>query len=52
MSRRNASIPRKSQIFNYWKDKCITENGDVEIEYGYEGCDEEKLKLTEKEVYC
>lgn len=26
------------KIFDYWKDKCITRNGDVKIEYGYPGC--------------
>lgn len=31
-------------VFSYWKDKCITENGDILIEYGYEGCDYESLK--------
>lgn len=32
------------QIFDYWKDKCITANGDVEIDYGYPGCVPEKIK--------
>ncbi len=29
-----------SQIFNYWKDKCISNMGDVAIEIGYEGYNE------------
>ena len=36
-----------SKILDYWKDKCITENGDVEIEYGYDGCDEDKLSKVD-----
>lgn len=30
-------------IFEYWKDKCITESGEVKIDYGYGGCDKEYL---------
>lgn len=30
-------------VFNYWKDKCITEHGEVLIEYGYKGCDTKLL---------
>jgi hypothetical protein len=34
---------RHYDIFDYWKDKCITESGEVEIDYGYDGCDKEYL---------
>lgn len=34
-------------IFDYWKDKCITEDGDILIEYGYDGCNKEKLARVE-----
>jgi len=34
-------------VFNYWKDKCITEDGDVMIEYGYEGYDKEALSKVD-----
>ena len=34
-------------IFNYWKDKCITEDGEVLIEYGYTGCDYDLLDQVE-----
>ena len=30
-------------IFDYWKDKRITEDGNVETEIGYEGSDENKV---------
>ena len=32
-------------IFDYWKDKCITKDGRVEIEIGYEGHDERKANV-------
>ena len=37
------NVSRMFEIFDYWKDKCITENGEVKIDYGYEGCDKEYL---------
>lgn len=27
------------EIMDYWKDKCITDNGDVQIDFGYPGVD-------------
>lgn len=40
------NVKRKSishyAIFDYWKDKCITKDGKVEIEIGYEGHDDRK----------
>ena len=33
-------------IFDYWKDKAITKDGEIVIETGYEGCDEEKFDIA------
>jgi len=30
-------------IFDYWKDKAITKDGDVVTDYGYDGCDKKLL---------
>lgn len=46
-----SNAPRKYishySIFNYWKDKAITKDGDVKIEIGYEGCDEKNFDVKE-----
>lgn len=34
-------------VFLYWKDKCITKDGDVLTEYGYKGCNEKILNATD-----
>lgn len=34
-----------SSIFDFWKDKCITQNGSVEIEIGYEGYNPNKANI-------
>ncbi len=44
MARKTISMYK---IFDYWKDKCITETGDVEIDYGYDGCNKEQLDLVD-----
>lgn len=31
-------------IFDYWKDKAISEHGNVYIDFGYDGCDEHLLR--------
>ena len=38
---------KHSAIFDFWKDKAISKDGNVLIDYGYEGCDETILKKTE-----
>ena len=38
---------RMYEIFDYWKDKCITEHGEVKIDYGYDGCDREYLNSVD-----
>lgn len=37
-------------IFDYWKDKCITKDGRVEIEIGYEGHKDEKANINNSVV--
>lgn len=32
-----SSMPSHYNVFNYWRNKCITSNGEVKIEYGYPG---------------
>lgn len=44
MSKRTVST-KHFDIFDYWKDKCITDEGNVEIEMGYEGYDETKSNI-------
>lgn len=37
-------------IFEYWKDKAISEDGHIYIDYGYEGCDEHLLSKVKSEA--
>lgn len=45
MSDRRSMTTKHSDIFEYYKDKCITENGTVEIDVGYDGHDESKANV-------
>ena len=35
-----------SDVFDYWKDKCITKDGEVKIDLGYEGCNENEIDVS------
>lgn len=43
MSIKRTIKTKHSDIFNYYKDKCITSDGCVEIEIGYDGYDKSKV---------
>lgn len=34
---------KHSDIFDYYKDKCITDDGEIEVEIGYDGYNESKV---------
>lgn len=46
MANRKTMTTKHSDIFEYYKDKCITENGTVEIEIGYDGYDKSKANVN------
>lgn len=46
MSNRKTMKTKHSDIFNYYKDKCITEDGELAIEIGYDGYDSTKATTS------
>lgn len=44
-------MPSLYDIFDYWKDKCITEDGEVKIECGYDGYDGHDITRSIPVVY-
>lgn len=44
-------MPSLYDIFDYWKDKCITEDGEVKIECGYDGYDGHDINRSIPVVY-
>ena len=45
MSVKRTIKTKHSDIFNYYKDKCITSDGRIEIEIGYKGYDKSKANV-------
>ena len=46
MANKRTFKTKHSDIFEYYKDKCITETGDIEIEIGYNGYDSSKVNTN------